>query len=235
VDLQVAYYAQHLARDVAQGDGELARLEPGAEQLVMAWVNALGAKIDESQGRIGIPMRQAVNWVAHRYGLDQRLVRILVARFAGEVYRYLNFPSCRRAVRDAVMAEICAYSPDIIIAHSLGSVVAYEALCNYPSKDLRVELLLTVGSPLAMPDVIFEKLEPTPNEGTGQRPPGVNRWVNIADPADFIAVPRWLHLWFDGVGGDLEASIGTFDFHRVSGYLSCSATAGLLASYVDLS
>lgn len=233
VDLQVAYYAQHLAMEVAQGGDELAQLEPAAEQLVMAWVKALGATTGERQGRIGAPVRQAVDWIARRYSLDHRFVHMLVTRFAKEVHQYLNFPACRKAVRDAVTAEICTYSPNIIIAHSLGSVVAYEALSGYPGKDISVDLLLTIGSPLAMPGVIFERLEPVPKDGRGQCPPNVNRWVNIADPGDFIAIPRWLHLRFDGVGGDLEAPIGTFDFHRVSGYLACSATAGLLASCVD--
>ncbi|MBB6547170.1 hypothetical protein [Nonomuraea rubra] len=61
------------------------------------------------------------------------------------------------------------------MAHSLGSVVVYEVLWAHP--DLRVNRLVTLGSPLGMPGVVFDRLDPAPGQ-RGSRPPGVSEWVN---------------------------------------------------------
>jgi pimeloyl-ACP methyl ester carboxylesterase len=136
--------------------------------------------------------------------------------------------SARDGARAAVADAIAAHCPDVLLAHSLGSVVAYETLWAYP--DLEVELLVTLGSPLGMPDVIFDRLHPAPSGGYGSRPPGVHKWVNIADRGDLVAIPRHLGRWFTGLR-DREASIHWFDFHRVANYLACAATRDELASY----
>ncbi|HZD14670.1 MAG TPA: serine peptidase, partial [Pseudonocardiaceae bacterium] len=81
-----------------------------------------------------------------------------------------------------------------------------------------------------MPDVIFDKLHPVPEHRKGQRPPGVRRWINIAEPGDVIAIPRRLTRFFDGIDADLTTSIGVFNFHKVTGYLSCTTTAAALAT-----
>ncbi|GLZ38743.1 hypothetical protein Acsp05_23670 [Actinokineospora sp. NBRC 105648] len=49
-----------------------------------------------------------------------------------------------------MVETIQAHQPDVVIAHSLGSVVAYEALWN---SGATVDLLITLGSPLALPNV----------------------------------------------------------------------------------
>ena len=153
---------------------------------------------------------------------------VLVTIFCQEVRSYLTDPDRRAAVRDTVADTITAARPRVLFAHSLGSVVAYETLWARP--DLQVELLVTVGSPLGMPDVVFDRLQPGPTNGRGQRPPGVRRWINIADPGDIVAVPRGLAASFTGIDADLTTPIGVFNFHKVTGYLSCTTTAAALAT-----
>jgi hypothetical protein len=231
VDLRVAYYAHCLAHDEPQGPDSLEHLSPAAAHLVLAWVTALGAPPEVAQGRLMAPVRQAADWIAARYELDRRSVRVLVARFAAEVDRYLNLPDCREAAQAVVAAQLNEYSPRVVIAHSLGSVVTYEALFDRPRPP--IDLLITVGSPLGMPGVIFEKLRPAPADGLGVKPPGATRWVNIADPGDFVAVPRRLRRLFRGITSDLEASIGLLQFHKATAYLASPAVSGLLAAYLD--
>ena len=60
------------------------------------------------------------------------------------------------------------------------------------------------------------------------------RWVNIADPGDFVAVPRHLNQLFQGITSDLEAPIGLLQFHKAVAYLASPAVSGLLAAYLDL-
>jgi pimeloyl-ACP methyl ester carboxylesterase len=191
-------------------------------------VDALGAPTEVAQGRLTQPARAAADWIARRFGLDHAVVRLLVTTFCREVHNYLTDPDRRAAVRETVAETIAAERPRVLLAHSLGSVAAYEALWARP--DLQVELLVTLGSPLAMPNVIFDRLQPGPTNGRGQRPPGVRRWINIADPGDIIAIPRGLARSFYGIDADLTTPVGVFDFHKVAGYLSCTTTAAALAT-----
>ncbi|MEV7366092.1 hypothetical protein [Streptomyces sp. NPDC091299] len=95
--------------------------------------------------------------------------------------------------------------------------------------ELRPELFLTIGSPLALPRAVFERLLPSPQGSApalrGARPPGVTRWVNIADPGDPVAIPPGLGGFFDGVALDHTTVVG---FH----YLRSSTTAAILAPYL---
>jgi pimeloyl-ACP methyl ester carboxylesterase len=68
----------------------------------------------------------------------------------------------------------------VLIGHSLGSVVAYEAAHRMQQP---LPLLLTLGSPLGLQTIIYQRLRPQPPGF----PSNVQRWVNIADRDDFIA------------------------------------------------
>lgn len=224
----VAYYAHHLASDAPQGAGDPEHLDEPAQEILLRWAAELGAPPEVAQGRLTAPARVAAEWIARTFGLDSRLVRLLVTTFCREVHLYLSEPASRDLVRATVAETIACVQPAVVIAHSLGSVVAYETLWARP--DLQVDLLITLGSPLALPDVVFPRLHPAPERGMGRRPPGTRRWINIADPGDLIAIPRGLAHHFDGLDTDLTTPIGVFDFHKVAGYLSCTTTAAALAT-----
>ncbi|NIY62751.1 hypothetical protein [Streptomyces malaysiensis] len=59
-----------------------------------------------------------------------------------QVSRYLLDAEVRRAARQRVMDRITA-DTEVVVAHSLGSVVAYEALCALPEHPVRA---LVTGS-----------------------------------------------------------------------------------------
>jgi pimeloyl-ACP methyl ester carboxylesterase len=90
----------------------------------------------------------------------------------------------------------------VIVAHSLGSVVAYEALCAHP--EWPVSIFVTVGSPLGIRNLIFEKLDPAQQSGTGAGvwPAGIKRWVNIADTGDVVALIKELGSRFGPLVAD---------------------------------
>lgn len=237
IEATVAYYAHHLAGETAQGAGDPAQLSEPEQEMLLRWASALGAPDEVAQCRLTQPARAAADWIARRHGLDQRVVRLLVTIFCREVHRYLSDSARRGAVRRTVADTIAATSAQggarVVLAHSLGSVVVYETLWARP--DLEVDLLITMGSPLALPDVVFDKLEPAPTGGKGRRPPGVRRWINIADPGDVTTVPRGLAAHFEGIDADLTTPVGVFNAHKVTGYLSCTTTAAALATMLSLS
>jgi hypothetical protein len=240
VSLTYAYYAHHLhqGRPVAQGADDLARLEheqPLTVQDITRWAEALEESLGlrlppvTAQGRLAVPLRQFVSVIAERLSLDGRLTRAFIAVFFRDVARYLDRhdDSARTAAREEVADTIASTGARVVIAHSLGSVVAYEALHAHPELD--VDLFLTLGSPLALRHGVFDRLSPAPTGGTGQRLAGVRRWVNLCDHGDIVAVPRPLKQRFPDVDLDLTDSIAPFDFHRVAPYLRSPAVAATLA------
>lgn len=228
VDVRIGYYAHLLRKEPIQGDIEDLALSPFGEAALVAWARSLGLSPEPSQGRPTQPLRQIIEWIATRYGLDNRLVSWFVGTFLAEVETYLEGGqgSVRQSVVAAVTESIAQASPDVVIAHSLGSVVAYEALNTLPVES--VGLFLTIGSPLAMPDVIFERVVADVGR-PAQRPASVRRWINVADVGDPVAVPHRLGGHYR-VDEDLPEKIGLFDFHRVRKYLASRTVTGIVAA-----
>jgi hypothetical protein len=245
LDLRVAYWAPILHDGVPtsqsldeDGDAALNRLEAEdgqAAELARQWLEAQDLPNAVSQGRLAVPLRHAVTFLARQCGRDGQLTKVFVAMFFKEVTQYLTGPQERREAVRAHVANCIAkamsdgapdQAPVVVLAHSLGSVVAFEALHARP--DLQVDLLITLGSPLAIPRAVFHRLQPAPVGDVGLRPPNVRRWLNISDAGDLVAIPRPLTTYFPDIDLDLSDSIGLFNFHLVGGYLASPAVAASL-------
>ena len=102
-----------------------------------------------------------------------------VKRALAQVTRYFTNETIRSAALEAVLKLVDARTR-VLIGHSLGSVVAYEAthLLKQP-----LPVLITLGSPLGLQTIVYQRLRPQPPGF----PPPVQRWVNVADRDDFIA------------------------------------------------
>lgn len=79
----------------------------------------------------------------------------------------------------------------MVVSHSLGSVIAYEA-CHLLDRPL--PLLVTLGSPLGLKTVVYDKLRPAPPTFPSQ----VAHWVNVADRDDIMAARLQLAAMFPG-------------------------------------
>ena len=90
-----------------------------------------------------------------------------------QVRDYLHVPEIRRQAV-ALVAGAVEDDTRVLVGHSLGSVVAYEALCAHPEWPVRG--LVTLGAPLGIPNLIFDRLQPAPlsraEAGSGPR----GRW-----------------------------------------------------------
>jgi hypothetical protein len=218
---EVAYYAHLLRKETPPATKrDLRKMDP-AEQFVLAgWMRQMGG--------VGAFAGETLTGVIHRLA-EWLLLRLgphakdFAEDFCPEVAAYFASADAAARVRsrDAVAEVIRRNRPEVVIAHSLGSVVAYEALWAHP--DLSVDLFITLGSPLAMRGVVFERLQPLPQAGRGRCPRGVRRWVNIADKDDIAAIPGSLKGCFDGVSRDDKVNIDWADFHTVRNYLGCGA------------
>lgn len=238
LDLRYVYYAPVLrqGRPAAQsGDPDIAldHLDAVSTELAAQWIDALDLPEATPQGRLTAPLRHLAQVVATKFDLDGKATKRFVATFFPDVAAYVAGPddSIRQQVRTQVADAIADSGARVVIAHSLGTVVAYEALHARP--DLEIDLLLTLGSPLALPHAVFHRLDPAPVDGVGRKPPNVRRWVSIADAGDPITILRPLRKYFPDVDLDPPSeSISLFDFHRAVRYLRCAATATTIDPYL---
>lgn len=144
-----------------------------------------------------------------------------------QVRRYLNDSDLRAAARARVTALI---GPDtrVVIGHSLGSVVAYEALCALPGHN--VTAFVTLGSPLGIPNLIFPKLDPPPVDDLGVWPGRRTlSWTNIADARDVVALVKDLCPYF---GSDVENHLvpNGSHAHDATHYLGKAVTGTAVAA-----
>jgi hypothetical protein len=173
-----------------------------------------------------------------------------------DVYRYLgNDGGVAERIRELLSAEIkAAWSAGdrvLLIGHSLGSVIAYDCLWQLSHQARasgRVELLLTIGSPLAT-RFIRKGLKGADRSGALRYPANIDRWVNVAARGEMVALHRRLKPFFAGMLQlglieSIEDEPGIYnhfrgdrglDVHRSYGYLNHPLVAGLICRWLGYS
>jgi hypothetical protein len=128
--------------------------------------------------------------------------------------------------------------PVLLAAHSLGSVIAYDALweMSHDARDeLRVDLLLTMGSPLGQ-GYLQRRILGHDKSGPARYPSNIRRWVNLSAVGDMTAVNPYLKNDFGemlglGLVEGIE-DIEIFNFFRYDGELNVHAEYGYLVNNV---
>lgn len=136
----------------------------------------------------------------------------------------------RAYAQHQVLAAIGA-DTRLVIGHSLGSVVAYEALhqTDHPSA------LLTLGSPLGLRNVVYERLRPSPP----YVPPAVTKWDNLVDRDDLVAAHLDLAPYFPPAPGSTVAPVTAPPLdngakpHDAQHYLAKTATGRIVTAAVS--
>lgn len=149
-----------------------------------------------------------------------------------QVISFVNDANVKQRVLVRVDEEV-SDDTHILIGHSLGSVVAYEYLCRY--RPAKLQLLVTLGSPLGIRNVVFDRLTPTPTEIGGAWPGVVSTdWVNVADPRDIVAMRKDLAPLFPPPEGAEEVSDRLVnngdDPHGIGPYLTAEETGTAIAA-----
>ncbi|MEZ5119733.1 MAG: hypothetical protein R2720_14530 [Candidatus Nanopelagicales bacterium] len=145
------------------------------------------------------------------------VTRFMLSRMP-EIQRYQAQPQVRAAVRARCLEQL-PKGDLVIVGHSLGSVVAFDLL-HYLPKDTGVDLLLTIGSPMAR-----KPWRHTLAEFRGQFPTGaVRTWINLVNTGDWVTAGDGIHLWYPQAI-DTFASLG-LGMHAETHYLA-SEPAGI--------
>jgi hypothetical protein len=147
-----------------------------------------------------------------------------------QVRLYLADPAIRRSVQERVAAAVDD-GTRVLVAHSLGAVVAYEALCAHPQWPVRA--LVTLGAPLGIRNLIFDRLQPPPELSSGglagRWPGGVTSWVNVSDEGDVVALVRDLRPLFGPRVECFTVSNGA-RAHAISPYLTTREAGAAIAT-----
>ncbi|GAA5069181.1 hypothetical protein [Streptomyces similanensis] len=205
------------ASDVEQG------LE---EELLLGWWEAASAAETRVPGpeeparlRTPRPVQRALDALSHS-AFFAGLGESLLIHAARQVRRYFTEPAVRAGVQ-AEFARCVTDRTELVIAHSLGSVIAYEGLCAHPEwPDLT---LITLGSPLGVRKMVFDRLEPAPAGGFARWPAPVRKWTNIADSGDAVALAKELAPAFGARVTDVPVHNGA-RAHDVRPYLTARET-----------
>jgi len=213
----------------ALGDGEL-RFVLDVAREVLAGAGHDGAPV-VAEGVVGDALAEAV---VATLGLVDRFVpgvsAAVLLTLTRDVYAYLHDDHVRRTIDDGLAAALAGDEPAVVVAHSLGSVVAYSVLAGRTGGPA-VPLLLTPGSPLGI-RAIREALQA---RAPLTFPARVRRWVSARDPRDLLALRDLTPAAFPLPAGSPAIDILRVD-NRAPGYHSAAVRLedGEWAGYLAL-
>src|SRR5512137_1952106 len=161
------------------------------------------------------------------------VTRLITRLFLHDVRDFLFDAERRARMEDTLRRRIAAGGgPFIVVAHSQGSMIAYDVLRSLKREDADVRLFVTIGSPLGM-DEVQDVLKEV--GGPLRVPECVARWVNVAERLDPVALDPELKGEFarNGRGVQVEdVAVRNPDWqanpHSSTGYLSTEAVRTLV-------
>ena len=194
--------------------------QPGARELVQALLLRAGVAEASAAGPRKRVLPLPGSW---RRPLARRFLEALV----GDAAAYFFNADARKRIQQRLDHALQAAAPQVtIVAHSLGSVVAYEVLAALRASGAHSVQLITLGSPLGVQEV-QDFLVP-PNQPV---PVVVKQWHNFADPLDPVALDKSIANDFAPNGfirdqtivNTRNQSLFSLDPHSAVGYLAHTA------------
>ena len=172
----------------------------------LPWIDALLKQIGPTEKDVeeALSFRRRVAWLLYTLAdVFHFLIPLLpdpaVKATVLETARYFsNEGGIGEQVRELLKAPLRQMFANgeriLIIGHSMGSVIAYDTLwelTHIEKNPERVDLFLTIGSPLGM-RFTQQRLRGVHEKGTQRYPHNLRHWVNIASQGDLTALDRTL-------------------------------------------
>lgn len=169
-----------------------------------------------------------------------------IRKKAADVHSYRSDPATCKAVQDCLKAKLEAAHRSghqiMLIAHSMGSFVAYDVLANRDDlpPHLKIAQFVTLGSPLGL-----EKVKNIVRNSMDDLrvPERVEHWTNFADPKDPVALDWRLESDYKRNEGGVEVvddlvtnayrtSEGKANHHKIYGYLRTPEMSQAIAEFL---
>ena len=139
------------------------------------------------------------------FGMDAFADKILKIKM-NDLYQYYHNKEKRKELRNRLIEQIekNKESRIMILAHSMGTIIAYDVLRELGRKDqkLTIDHFVTIGSPLGMPHVKYKIAK---ENALVRTPSIVKKWTNFADKRDPVAIDP--HLSDDYKPNDSDVQV----------------------------
>jgi hypothetical protein len=156
-----------------------------------------------------------------------------------DLHRYYTHAEARNELRRRLKQAIEDNKDNriMLVAHSMGTIVAYDTLrlLGNEASSISIEHLVTIGSPLGMPHVKRKILEESQLVRT---PTIVQQWTNLADRRDPVAIDVHLRDDFEAnasgvrVVDDMVMNDWGGIHHKSYGYLRTPEFTDLVRSFI---
>ena len=246
--VEAAYYGDRL-KDLSAGWVTGKTIALGVEETPDDFDEFAVKALEEMALRMGATLEQIereeeTTTVAQGAGVHKKLVKAiarviekvsplrgtLAMRILGQAHAYIRNQHVHDEINKLVRPLFEDDEPMIVVSHSLGTIVAYSLLREFArnNRPRQVPLFVTLGSPLGIDSV--RKGFPRPRT----RPADVQRWVNGADPEDFVALRVALtdQTFGPGIVNYSDIENGHENPHSISGYLGDKRIADEIAAVI---
>ena len=245
LDPQIRNKSDALFLDEPYATGGLEKREEGSS-LLADFLKYIEGQVDRIflNSDMSINFRKVTDKVIHHFFSD-------LESYYGEHCKLALDQDCsaREAIQNSLLRKIEQYRGYriLLIAHSMGSIVAYDVLSEMPGAT-PVHTFVTIGSPLGFPVIVgkisaarkargLEKLRPSALEGVS------GSWLNMSDKRDKIALDHTLSDDYREntrgqqvrdmyVYNDYEVN-GNPNPHKSYGYLRTPEMAGVINGFLE--
>jgi hypothetical protein len=225
------FYGQHrdFGLDAAAVDAVVARAEATQRDRddASSWLRRIGRRLYSLGDRLPFLIPHIAT---ERMELHLRDLRRYVKNRKGIAEH------TRQMLKTPLLAAYKSGRPILLIAHSMGSVIAYEALWQLSREDnvaLQIDLFLTMGSPLGQ-RYIQKRIKGNKETGARRYPDNLRGWINLSSVGDLTAIDPVLR---DDFGEMTEFGLvdaiddrEIYNWFRLNGVLNTHSEYGYLAN-----
>ena len=176
-------------------------------------------------------------------GLDEHVDHLLEMTF-DDLRDYYGKSDVRNRVRNRLANALQRHADNrvCLVAHSMGSIIAYDVLRMLEQHPPGIDHFVTIGSPLGLPVVTQHVREEFSNTLVPQQ---VRQWTNLADPRDKIALdcsladyyrptPDGIRVQDDLAHNDYVDRAGKNDRHNSYGYLRTPELSDIVRGFLGV-
>lgn len=175
-------------------------------------------------------------------GLDEPVEQLLGIKLM-DLRDYYSDEEKRKKMRARLSDLLRQHQTEkiFLIAHSMGSIIAYDVLRQLENTTpINLEHFVTIGSPLGLP---FVTLKIRQEFGATRSPENVQRWTNIADPCDRVAIDCNLSDEYTAnasgvrpedvlVHNGYVSPLGKKNNHKIYGYLRAPEFSAVMSEFL---